>query len=250
MVTRFDFDRYLDAFRNASNDDALHGVMEMLTRDLGFQQFAMGHHVDLVRPPRSAIKITNYNPRWIERSLGEGYYLDDPVHVASSRSGVGFFWHEIGQIVHPTERHAHILAQAEPYGLGAGLTVPAVILGEFAGSCSFGAPSLERVRRHALPLAQMAVSWAFESARRIMRRRDGLVFEKPPEITRRERESLVLMAQGKTDREIGMIMGISHHTAHEHVERVRHAYGNAQRQYLVPRTLFDGVISFPEILRP
>lgn len=41
---------------------------------------------------------------------------------------------------------------------------------------------------------------------------------------------------------------ISEYTAHEHVEKIRLAYGGAQRTFLISRTLFDGYLSFDEVL--
>ena len=56
--------------------------------------------------------------------------------------------------------------------------------------------------------------------------------------------------RGKTDPEIADVMRISRGTAHDHVEAVRRAYGNAQRPYLVLRALYDGNLTFPDVLGP
>ena len=57
------------------------------------------------------------------------------------------------------------------------------------------------------------------------------------------------MGRGKTDNKNIQIMRISWATAHEHVENVRKAYGNAQRAYLIVRALFDGQIALSDLLR-
>jgi LuxR family quorum-sensing system transcriptional regulator CciR len=71
-----------------------------------------------------------------------------------------------------------------------------------------------------------------------------------PILTERQRDALVLIARGKVDVEIGMLLGISPATAHEHVENLRRAYGNPQRAFLVARALFDGQISYREVFHP
>ena len=53
---------------------------------------------------------------------------------------------------------------------------------------------------------------------------------------------------GKTDWEIGRILGIAEATAHEHIEAARRRYGVGKRTQLVIRALFDGQITFSDIL--
>ena len=48
---------------------------------------------------------------------------------------------------------------------------------------------------------------------------------------------------------MGMILGISRETAHQHCKLVFRAYGNIQRCNLIARVLYDGIASFPEMLR-
>lgn len=249
MTSMFDFDHFLEGFSNAASEDDLQDIMEELTHELGFSQFAMGHHVDLTRPPKDSLRLTSYRPAWISRVMENGYIACDPILAASRRSSTGFLWHDVGRLIALTYRQQRILAEARTFGLEAGLTVPVYMPGEYYGGCSFGGTSLDRMRRHALPLARMAATLAFEAARRVFQRYDGPKTERPPVLTPRQQETLVLVGRGKTDREIGAILGISRTTAHEHVESLRCAYGNAQRAYLVVRALFDGQITFAEVMR-
>ena len=48
---------------------------------------------------------------------------------------------------------------------------------------------------------------------------------------------------------MGDILGISGATAHQHCKAVFRSYGNIQRCNLIARVLFDGLASFPEMLR-
>jgi LuxR family quorum-sensing system transcriptional regulator CciR len=251
MGYNFDFKDALNRLLDARSEDDLHLELERSARSLGFNQFAMGHHVDLESPPDAVIRLTNYDPAWVSRSLGEGYFSADPVHRASMKTATGFLWSDIPEMIRLTPRQSKILASARTYGLNEGYTIPVHVPGEYRGTCSFGAKSLDQLRENALPLANMIGIWAFEAARRILRAR-RLVPTEPrdvPNLTERQRDSLVLVARGKADSEIGVLLGISTATAHEHVENVRRAYGYAQRPYLIARALFDGQISFGEIFR-
>jgi LuxR family quorum-sensing system transcriptional regulator CciR len=251
MRYEFDFKAALARLLQVREESQLHYELERAARDLGFTQFAMGHHVDLLAPADDVIRLTNYDPAWVSQSLGEGYFADDPVHRASMKTAGGFLWSDIPDMVKLTPRQLKILGAARSYGLHEGYTIPVHVPGEYRGTCSFGAESLDRLRPNALPLANMTGIWAFEAARRILRARRRVPAEpqEVPNLTGRQRDSLVLVARGKADSEIGVLLGISSATAHEHVENVRRAYGHAQRPYLIARALFDGQISFGEIFR-
>jgi LuxR family quorum-sensing system transcriptional regulator CciR len=245
----FDFDRHVRALSSAATDDDLHDHLETLTRELGFSRFALGHNIDLCRPPTDAIRVTNYPEGWVERVAEQGYLQDDPIHKASMRRAAAFLWHDAVRTLPLTERQDRILAEAAGFGLRAGMTVPVHVPGEYYGGCSFGAPSLDGLRTNALHLAQMAATLAFEAARRLMQRRDGRAPPPPPRLTPRMRETLIWVGRAKTDSEISAVMRISKATAHEHVENLRRAYGHAQRTQLIVRALFDGQVTFADLLR-
>lgn len=249
MIQGCDFKAMIGGFLDVQDEAALREHLERCASTLGFSQFAMGHHVDLAGPPRDAIRITNYDAEWIERSLSERFFAQDPVHIASTRTATGFLWSDLPSMIVMTDRQHMILEAARHYGLSEGFTVPVHVPGEYRGTCSFGTASLDAMVANALPIATIVGTYAFEAARRVMRMR-GLVASNPdrlPTLTDRQRDSLVLVARGKADPEIGELLGISAATAHEHVENVRRAYGYAQRPLLIARALFDGQISFSEI---
>lgn len=249
MLSILDMETFLRAFRSARNEEDLYEALIRVTHTLGFGQFAMGHHVDLTSPPQGAIRLTTYDENWISHVHERRYFAEDPIHLASTKMMNGFSWNEVGGIIHLTPRHKQILAEAVGFGLGAGFTVPVHLPGEFQGSCSFAARSLDDIQENSLPIAQLCGTFAFEAARKIMRRQMKLEDGNVPDLTPRQIEALILVGRGKTDGEIGDILGIARATAHEHVEGVRRAYGNAQRAYMIVRALFDGQIAFTDLLR-
>ncbi|MBB6122823.1 autoinducer binding domain-containing protein [Sphingobium subterraneum] len=248
-MRKFDFNYFVAEFAKATNMESLHATLEQATHDLGFRYFAMGHHVDLAIPPEGIVRLTNYHESWIGQIVEEGFFADDPIHAASTKSLVGFLWHDVGSLIELSDRQKQILETAAKFGLATGCTIPAHIPGEFLGTCSFGAPSLDQLRDDSLPAAYIVGGFAFEAARRIVRRKSRYGTEPTPTFTSRQHEALIWMGRGKADSEIGTLMGIATSTAHEHVEHVRRAYGNAQRVHLIVRALFDGVVTFTDLLR-
>jgi LuxR family quorum-sensing system transcriptional regulator CciR len=243
-----DINEFLEAFRNVTNESSLLEALDRVTWSLGFTGFALGHHVDLSRGAADAIRLTNYADDWVAHVIDRGYFADDPIHLASTRTANGFAWHEVDRFISLSPRHKQILAEAAGFGLTTGFTIPVHVPGEYNGTCSFAASSSDRLHKNAFAFAQLCGSFAFEAARRIMQRHRHQP-TRIPDLTPRQLEALVLVGRGKTDHEIGDILGVSHSTAHEHVEGARRAYGNAQRAYMIVRALFDGQVAFADLLR-
>ena len=99
-----------------------------------------------------------------------------------------------------------------------------------------------------LPIAQLVGAFAFEAARRVWRMRAGP--SPAPQLTDRQRDCVVWAARGKSDWEIAQILGVGHETVIRHLKQARERYGVTKRTMLAVSTLFDGTISFIDILKP
>src|SRR5690606_15927007 len=161
---------------------------------------------------------------------------------------VGFSWSKLSSLIDLTPRDRRILDLAALRGIGDGFTIPAHVPGESNGSCSFATVAGRAISEEHLPLAQLAGAFAFEAARRIWQVREtGLA--PPPRLTDRQRDCVVWAARGKSDWEIARILGLSHETVIEYLKRARERYGVTKRTMLVIHTLFDGTISFADVVK-
>ena len=245
------FDR-IDAFVRdvieVETEADLAELMSEISREMGFAYFALTHHVDIRRAPAPAIRLANYPLEWIdyfdENKLGPS----DPVHRASQLTSVGFSWSKLASFIELTPRDRQILDLAADRGIGDGFTVPAHVPGESNGSCSFATIAGRSLSEEHLPLAQLAGAFAFEAARRIWQvRHAGPV--PLPRLTDRQRDCVVWAARGKSDWEIARFLGLSHETVTEYLKRARERYGVSKRTLLVVQALFDGAISFTDVLK-
>lgn len=218
-----------------------------MTAELGFRYFALLHHASLRAASKTLVRIDNYPSAWAEELVAEGLAHDDPVHRASARTHLGFTWETLGELIPLSARHRGILERSARFGLGAGFTVPVNIPGEPGGSCSFVARRGASFPEHRLLCANLIGAMAFETARRLRAR--GQV-SSPVHLSRRERECLRLLAAGKTDWEISVILGLSANTVHHYVKRARAAYDVVSRSQLVACGLRDAWISFDDAIPP
>lgn len=244
------FDR-IDAFvrdvGGVASEDELAGLLQEICAEMGFNYFALTHHVDIRQAPQPAIRLHNYPAQWVEYFDEAKLGPSDPVHRASHLTSVGFAWSKLPHMIHLTPRDRMVLEQAGCNGIGDGFTVPAHVPGESNGSCSFATRRGQPVLAEHLPIAQLVGAFAFEAARRLWRMRAGPSLA--TQLTDRQRDCVVWAARGKSDWEIAQILGISHETVIQHLKQARERYGVTKRTMLAVSALFDGTISFIDVLK-
>lgn len=239
-------DRFAEAAQACTGLPQLRVLLADVSRDLGFDYFALLDHASLATAGSDLLRIDNYPEAWVEELVSSGDAVHDPVHLASRRTNAGFRWSDLGRLIRLGGRHSRILARSRRFGIGTGITVPANVPGEPSASCSFAVrPSIE------LPAAKVRCSeligaHALCAARRLRR----APRRAPPHLSRRELDCLRLVALGKTDWEIARILGLSAHTARQYVKSARAAYDAVSRTQLVAYALRDNVISFDEAIPP
>jgi LuxR family quorum-sensing system transcriptional regulator CciR len=64
----------------------------------------------------------------------------------------------------------------------------------------------------------------------------------------RQLDCVILAGRGKSDRDVGQLLGISGQTVHQHMEEAKRRYHVATRQQLIVRALFDSQITFADLI--
>ena len=231
----------------SSSPDDLRNLLDDVTKELGFQYFALLHHRSVCSGSHDLIRMDNYPGGWAEELLARHDVAADPVHLASLRTNAGFGWDRLGEYLPLSSSQRDILERSRHHGLGSGFTIPANIPGEPSGSCSFVVGRGRSLPVQRLLCAELIGVHAFRAARRIygFAEMAGI-----PRLSRRERQCLRLVAAGKTDWEIAAILGISVETARQYVKRARAAYDVVSRAQLVACGLRDALVSFDEAIPP
>jgi LuxR family quorum-sensing system transcriptional regulator CciR len=231
----------------------LRGLLEGIVPTMGFDYFALVHHVDIFQTNGDVVYLFDFPEAWTDQIARKGYFSDDPVLVACQKSAAPFAWSDVGRIVKLTTRHEEILQSAKTAGLGGGFTVPIHIPGEYTGACSFSTRVGRDFPENSLPAAHYVGCFAFEAARRLVQRRASrksthIPLHNKPKLTRRQLDCVVLAGRGKSDRDVGQILGISDQTVHQHMEAAKRKYEVATRMQLVVRALFDSQLAFADLV--
>jgi LuxR family quorum-sensing system transcriptional regulator CciR len=225
----------------------LSALIERAVHHLGFDYFAIVHHVVFGRPEDEHVRLTNYPLEWVG-FVREMPKLTDPVVRAAERMASGFKWDQLESLLNMTAAEAEYMREAARHGICQGYTVPNHVPGETFGSCSFSVRDCRPFPEASTSAAQALGSFAFEAARKLLKQRPGQIYLQPAPLSDRQRECLLFVARGKSDSVIADLLAIRPKTVNEHIEAAKRRYSVATRSQLLVRALFRSEICFSEVI--
>jgi LuxR family quorum-sensing system transcriptional regulator CciR len=223
--------------RVVEDRDQLRQAFGSTARALGFDHFAL-------QGEGARLLLADLPANWIFRPDPER----DIVFAAAARSLSPFLWSDIPRLTTLSPADARAV-EAAPPGFavplhGGPIAAPGLAEARgFAGCCSFLVRKGASLPAESFAAAHYIAALAFEAARRVDR-----VQPVRPRLTPRQRDCMVLAAQGKSDWEIGKLLGISESTVHKHIEDAKRRFGVSTRIQLVVRGLAEARLSFSDIL--
>ncbi|SEJ81217.1 regulatory protein, luxR family [Sphingobium sp. AP50] len=224
----------------------LTSLIDAAIRGFGFRWFGLLHHVDFSKTDQAGIKLTTYPSVWRDELIESGMFLDGPVQAASKRSFGGFTWSQLRDIITVTDRHTAILERGRQYGLNQGYSLPVRMPDEPDGIFTVVQRSDEEITQEQALAARLLGSIAFDRAREL--HGDKVQPDPPIALSPRQIDCLQLVAQGKSDWEIGQILGLSKDTVHEYIEGARKRYGVRRRTQMVLRAVRDGNLDIDNLI--
>jgi len=245
----FDFAQSFIERAFTASPAALAAAFEETLQYLGFRYFACCSHVDPLRLPRGAIMIQNYPDEWTRSYSARQLHEIDPVFLYASRSLLPFSWDAPKFKSELTTPQQSVLAEAASLGLHRGYTIPIHLPWAASAppaSCSV-IPDSESLSADRYLAVRLMATHLYDVANREP--------SDPPEngrhgrLTRRERQCLELVAQGKSDWTAGQLLNLSEHTVHGHIERAKRRFGVATRVQAVVYALQCRQISFGDVIR-
>jgi DNA-binding CsgD family transcriptional regulator len=226
--------------------DHLSTMLDSIVRQFGFRWFALLHNVDLSRRAKNALLLTTYPVKWVDEIIEGRLFLDDPVHAASSKTVSGLCWDRIGEFIAPSARQISMLDRGRAHGLKAGFTMPIRMTGEPDAVFTTVSASDKKLSGEDVLTARLVGAIAFDRARTILGP-DRIAFE-PVSLSSRHIDCIALIAQGKTNWETALILGLSEDTVHEYVQEAMRRYGVRRRSQLVLRAVRDGHLNLDALL--
>ncbi|MCW1430877.1 LuxR family transcriptional regulator [Novosphingobium sp. JCM 18896] len=239
-----DFTERIGEIDRARTIEEVSDLLEQFTQEAGFRYFALAHHTDPANLPNRFLLLENYPRTWVDEYTSSGHYRHDPVRrLAGLRPGT-FVWSELPARLTLSRKEVDVLARAQAAGLGEGFTVSLYAHGDRQASCSFVCATGEPLPTIALPAAEMIARHAFTRLFDILH---PTVLD-VPHLAPRQLQCVLLMAQGKTDAEIAIILGIAEETVTQYINDARSRFGVTRRSQLSAAVASYGLISAREVL--
>lgn len=240
-------DQVLGLLREAKSDHDLANILSDITCELGFRYFALIHHVDLRKRKPGYVDLRDYPADVSKRIIDDGGYRRDPVIRGCFYSGGAFLWSELGSFMPLDGKDRASFEFGAKQGLNEGITVPFLLHGEPAGSCTFAGMERPSAARRLVGPAQMVGVFAFQAARRLA---GGLGHSIAPiRLHPRPRDCIALIGRGYSNKQIARALGITPRTVDGYLTRARQILDAHDRAELLAAALLAGEIELHELRR-
>lgn len=230
---------------NANSEAELFSALTRATHRMGFDHFALSYNRRPGSKDGMAMLVHDYPDAWARVYVGFDLGGNDPVRRACEKSLTGFEWRHLDRYIPLTKGDRQMLMVGRESGIGDGYTVPRHLPGEASGSCSFVVRPGGNLPRAMLHVAEIVGAFGLATARRLV---GALTPKSRPMLSERQRECVLWSARGKTAIEVAIILGISVETVNQHLKLARERYDVHTGQSVVLCALFDGLLSFADIL--
>ncbi|MEZ5655377.1 MAG: autoinducer binding domain-containing protein [Sphingobium sp.] len=241
-------DVVIKALRTVSTSRDLAGLMQAITRDLGFRYYALIHHDDLDAKVSGCVDIKYYPSAVTERLFGQRRFRRDPIIRGCIFADSAFLWSDLHRIIHLNKQDHDCFEQGMREGLNEGITVPWFRLGECMGSCTLAGISQPDSAARFLGPVQMIGIFAFQAARRLIAGPLPVIATKT-KLYPRSRDCVVLAGRGYSNKEIARALSITPRTVDGYLTEARRLFGAHDRTELVIGALLAGEVGLYE-LRP
>jgi LuxR family quorum sensing-dependent transcriptional regulator len=179
----------------------------------------------------SRISPAGWEAVYADRRIGDANF----VARVSRRRAAPFVWSEV-ELISPAERA--IFSVLADFQISDGLAVPAHGRDGYVGVTSLAFERLDQIA----PADRSAITFTAMVLQARMRSLSPPAVRDGPRLTPRERDCIGLIAEGRSDWEIGEILGIAETTVISHVQNAKRKLGARTRSQAVALCLVSGLI--------
>ncbi len=237
---------FIERSNRATTPAGLFALLEQAADDEGFDflayaLFGASQNLRLSADSKSPSLMFNYPQDWVKHYFDNSYHKVDPVLRLAQETAYPYLWDELHLHfkLNPCERK--LMDEACEVSLSAGISVPLhgphgkLALLSFAKSCPVIEATNQRCRLH-------AIATQFDLAYTDLTPHARPAATTAISLTRREKECLQWVAQGKSSWDIGVILGISELTATFHIKNAMRKLGTNSRIAAIVRAIRLGCI--------
>lgn len=231
---------FVDRCAEVTDIHALIAEFRALIRDMKLTSSACGAWSGLAQQRVNRFFFNDWPQDWFQLYEEKQFFPDDPFVAESRRSMTLFLLSELERRRPISPRSKEIFDAARAYGWRDVIGIPVHGPLGYQGLISLATQQpimLSERDRACLDMISRAIHHRCRIEVGF-----GLSPDSMPKLTARELECMQWVAVGKTDWEIGQLLGISSATAHFHVEKAKKKLGLASRTEAVARLTLFGLL--------
>jgi DNA-binding CsgD family transcriptional regulator len=184
--------------------------------------------------------FNNWPADWFELYEAKGYVVHDPVVLETRRRMTPFLWSEMTASRTFTVEGAAVAAAGRAYGWAEVMGVPIHGPAGYQGLVAMAARAAVTLAPAEQALLRVMALSVHDRAHAAVGL--GLASRPHANMSARETECMSWVAAGKTDLEVGIILGISPATVHFHVEGAKKKLNCRSRSEAVALLVRDGMV--------
>ncbi len=242
MSDRYRFEDFVTDTAQARDGDALFAYLTRAVGQFGYDRVIFSAPLDLDLPAelnRNGL-MQNYPDDWQAYYVEKDFARIDPVLRAAATHRHAFTWEELERSGTWSDAQVRFMRMGEDAGLNHGVGIPfrsqrALIAGVALASSQHS----DATRPH-LDLINAYCTQFYHAFKRLHARPPLEPVETP--LSAKEREILSWVAAGKTDDDIGAILGISRNTVDTHMRHIFHKLDATNRVTAVVKGILHGHI--------
>jgi LuxR family transcriptional regulator, quorum-sensing system regulator BjaR1 len=231
---------FLERVERAHDAVGVEDCLLEIGKDYGFSSVFGGIVPNCCISPAEVEKrilFQRFPKEWATRYNDRGYVLRDPIVHRLQTDRNPFDWQEAYVSCPNSDDVALIRGEASEFGLEAGFVVPVPLLDEGVAAVSFGGGQ-SQVSSEDRAVLSFVANYAVGNLLHFRESRERLISA----LTPREYDCLLWAAEGKTDWETSVILGISKSTVVKHLLAARDKLGAVNKAHAIATALRDKLI--------
>lgn len=234
----FDVIGTIDDIEGSKTPENVFAVLFLHLQKYGFQHASIGQVFNpaLAKAPIKQFAQTNFPEAWVEKWIANDYMFHDPILQFSLLSNAAYSWETAYK--YASRSGKKILDEGRDFNLIKGLAIPVKIPFRPTGVISLGHDDLD-LSESEIAAVQLVCIHAYTHLLSMLA---PDMIAPAFALTERETEVLHYAAAGKTNWEIGTILGISEQVAKEHMINISRKLGSSNRAHSVTIGIRAGAI--------
>lgn len=232
--------RFINQIEKAVDERSIDAVLCDITRPMGLTAIFGGivpMSTMTASEVRSRVVLQRFPKGWAERYNQRAYVFRDPIVERLHQDHEPFYWKAAYDSSRSASNVSLIRGESAEFGLRGGFVVPIVLLDGSTAAVSFGGADIDLS-----PSDESVLSFVANYVMGQLLQRRWSSQRARSYVSAREYDCLLWAAEGKTDWEISVILGISNSTVTKHILSARRKLGATTKPHAVALAMRDGII--------